>query len=175
VSGQLDDSEASTEQFLPVQPPYAAPDASPTALVDLPVLPPRPEPDGPPDYSYPGYGGVDLAADQDEYEDYDDFGPAHGRDPDSSDADEGAGSSAWLPLVLQIVAGLIAGGAVWLAFRWLWLTVPVGGLAAAVIASGVLVFIARKFSRSDVETVVLAVLVGLVCTVSPAAVMLVGH
>lgn len=82
----------------------------------------------------------------------------------------------WLLLVLQVGAGLVAGGVVWFGFQWLWTAIPVAALVAALVVTGVLVLVARKILRTDdLQTILLAVLVGLVCTVSPAALLLVGY
>lgn len=82
----------------------------------------------------------------------------------------------WLLLVLQVGAGLVTGGAVWFGFQWLWTAIPVAALVAALVVTGVLVLVARKILRTDdLQTILLAVLVGLVCTVSPAALLLVGY
>ncbi|RCW46909.1 hypothetical protein DFQ14_101249 [Halopolyspora algeriensis] len=82
----------------------------------------------------------------------------------------------WLTLITQVGAGLLGGGAVWVGFRWLWTAIPVAALVAALAVTGALVLIARRFLRTDdLQTILLAVLVGLVCTVSPAALLLVGY
>lgn len=95
-----------------------------------------------------------------------------------ADEDEQAKSPGkeWLVLVVQVGFGLLGGGAIWFGFRWLWNVIPLGALAAALVVTGVLVLIARKFLRTDdLQTILLAVLVGLTCTVSPAALLLVGY
>ncbi len=95
-----------------------------------------------------------------------------------SDEEEPARSSAkeWLVLGAQVGAGLLAGGLVWVGFQWLWTAIPVAALVAALVVTGALVLVARKILRTDdLQTILLAVLVGLVCTVSPAALLLVGY
>lgn len=148
------------------------------------------------DYDYEGYRQDDYARG-----DYDDY-PAGGADYDAYDADDydaalPAGMDAddyradydaddeephqttgkeWAVLALQGGAGLVAGGVVWVAFRWLWTSIPIAALVAALAITGALVFIARKFLRTDdLQTILLAVLVGLICTVSPAALLLISQ
>ncbi|MCA1186540.1 hypothetical protein LCD36_08805 [Saccharopolyspora sp. 6T] len=119
----------------------------------------------------------------DEFDEYDEALPA-GLDADDyrADADDDEEESEpttgkeWLVLALQGGAGLVCGGAVWFAFRWLWTAIPIAALVAALAITGALVFIARKFLRTDdLQTILLAVLVGLICTVSPAALLLIGQ
>ncbi len=71
----------------------------------------------------------------------------------------------------------MAGGAgVWLAFNWLWGQMPAAALIAAVVVTVALVWVVRKVRRAeDTQTTVLAMLVGLVVTVSPAALLLVSR
>lgn len=97
---------------------------------------------------------------------------------DESEFDESEESSAreWAVFIAQGVAALVAGGAVWFGFRWLWSEISLAALVAAVAVTGVLVLVSRRFVRNDdVQTMLLAVLVGLVCTVSPAALLLIGQ
>jgi hypothetical protein len=61
-------------------------------------------------------------------------------------------------------------------FRLLWLSIPVVAVAAAVAVTGFLVYLARRSAGTgDLQTVALAGLVGVACTVSPVAVMLLGQ
>jgi hypothetical protein len=79
----------------------------------------------------------------------------------------------WLMIAVQVAVGALGGAAVWLGFSWLWGLMPVAAVAAAVIVVAGLVFVVRKLRRAeDLQTTVLAVLVGLVVTVSPAALLL---
>ncbi|PRW63851.1 hypothetical protein CEP50_07675 [Actinopolyspora mortivallis] len=98
---------------------------------------------------------------------------------DEPDEEVGAGRSRaleWTVLLGQVAGGVVAGGLVWIGFRWLWQEFPLPALAAALAFTGVLVLVARKLLRSDdLQTVLLSVLVGLACTVSPVALLLVGY
>ncbi|WIV58945.1 hypothetical protein [Amycolatopsis nalaikhensis] len=83
---------------------------------------------------------------------------------------------AWLALAGQLAMGVVGGAAVWLGFNWLWVNIPAAALVAALLVVVALVWIVRKIRRAeDLQTTVLAVLVGLVVTVSPAALLLVGR
>lgn len=83
---------------------------------------------------------------------------------------------AWLALAGQLALGVVGGAAVWLGFNWLWVNIPAAALVAALLVVVALVWIVRKIRRAeDLQTTVLAVLVGLVVTVSPAALLLVGR
>lgn len=123
-----------------------------------------------------GYGDTDL-------DDEDDPDPPAGMDAEDyldedveTDGSQRSPAKEWLLLATQVGAGLLGGGAVWIGFRWLWTTIPVAALVAALVVTGALVLIARRFLRTDdLQTILLAVLVGLVCTVSPAALLLVGY
>ncbi|MEV6832515.1 hypothetical protein [Amycolatopsis sp. NPDC051102] len=82
----------------------------------------------------------------------------------------------WLALAGQLAMGVVGGAAVWLGFNWLWVNIPAAALVAALLVVVALVWIVRKIRRAeDLQTTVLAVLVGLVVTVSPAALLLVGR
>lgn len=122
------------------------------------------------------YADDDVDADDDELpagmasDDYAADGLGDEEPPEKTPAKE------WLVLGSQVGAGLIAGGLVWFGFQWLWMAIPVAALVAALVVTGVLVLVARKILRTDdLQTILLAVLVGLVCTVSPAALLLVGY
>lgn len=92
------------------------------------------------------------------------------------DAPETSPGKEWFVLAGQGAVGLLAGGVVWVGFRWLWNAIPLAALVAALVVTGCLVFIARKILRTDdLQTILLAVLVGLICTVSPAALLLIGQ
>lgn len=85
----------------------------------------------------------------------------------------GGGITAWLALVGQWIVGAVGGAALWVGFRFLWLNVPVIALAAAVVATVGLVLLVRAIRRSDdVQTTMLAILVGLMVTISPAVLLL---
>lgn len=165
--------EPATEELHPVGRPQAFDAAMPTT-----VIPPAAEPEDQP-------ADPDHQADP-QYRDDGDFSDSE--DPESErspvlaepepdeDDEEPRTARQWLMLALQMTAGVVGGGGLWLGFRVLWLSIPVAAVAAAVVVTGCLVFIARRSaSTSDTQTIVLAAVVGLVCTVSPVAVVLVGQ
>lgn len=79
----------------------------------------------------------------------------------------------WLAVGGQLALGVVGGAVVWLVFNWLWMSIPALALAAALIVIAGLVWIVRKIRKAeDLQSTVLAVLVGLVVTVSPAALLL---
>ncbi|MGH9061669.1 MAG: hypothetical protein ACRDZY_19480, partial [Acidimicrobiales bacterium] len=60
--------------------------------------------------------------------------------------------------------------------NWLWVNLAPAALVGALLVIVVLVWVVRKIRRAeDLQTTVLAVLVGLVVTVSPAALLLVAR
>jgi hypothetical protein len=82
----------------------------------------------------------------------------------------------WLALAGQLAGGVVGGAAVWLGFNWLWVNLPAAALVAALVVVVGLVWIVRKIRRAeDLQTTVLAVLVGLVVSVSPAALLLLSR
>jgi len=96
---------------------------------------------------------------------------------DDAEAVERAGRSSglwvWLVLLGQLVLGAVLGGALWIGFRYLWLNHQVVALAASVLTTAGLVLLVRAIRRSDdMQTTMLAVLVGLVVTISPAVLLL---
>lgn len=178
--------EGVTEQ-LPRVPAPAEPDAEGTAVLAYPLAQPQQsqakpqqedeqaEPEDP--YDFDSYD--EPEAEYVEDDDYDRELPA-GLDADDYREDEEeepvSAGKEWGTLVLQGVAGLVGGGLVWVGFRWLWGTNALAALGAALVITGLLVFIAWKFLRTnDLQTILLAVLVGLFCTVSPAALLLFSH
>jgi hypothetical protein len=97
---------------------------------------------------------------------------------DFDDEPEAAASPAkqWLGMAAQLALGVLGGAAVWLGFNWLWGQLPAAALVAALVVIVGLVWIVRKIRRADdIQTMVLAVLVGLVVTVSPAALLLLSR
>ena len=87
-----------------------------------------------------------------------------------------SGLKAWGVLIAQGIGGAVGGALLWVGFRWLWLHLPVVALAAAVLATAGLVLIVRTIrSSDDVQTTMLAVLVGLIVTISPAVLLLALH
>lgn len=79
----------------------------------------------------------------------------------------------WLAVAAQLTLGVVGGAGVWLLFNWLWMQLPAAALVAALVVVVGLVWIVRKIRKAeDMQTTVLAVLVGVVVTVSPAALLL---
>lgn len=115
-----------------------------------------------------------LAAD-----DEDDEGPAGLDDAEEAEeeAEEEASRSAgkeWLVMIGQLAVGVLGGAALWLAFNYLWSAIPAAALVVALAVTVGLVLLVRKIRRADdLQTTILAVLVGLIVTVSPAAMLLV--
>lgn len=82
----------------------------------------------------------------------------------------------WLAVAAQLALGVAGGATVWLLFNWLWTRTPAFALAAALLVIVGLVWIVRKIRKADdLQSTVLAVLVGLVVTVSPAALLLLSR
>ena len=72
--------------------------------------------------------------------------------------------------------GALLGAVLWIGFSYLWQSLPVVALVLAAAATGGLVFGVRAMRRSDdLQTMVLAIVVGLVVTVSPAAFVLLAR
>jgi hypothetical protein len=95
---------------------------------------------------------------------------------DTDDAEPQSGLKAWAILIGQGIAGAVGGALLWVGFRFLWLNLPVVALAAAVIATAGLVLVVRTIRGSDdLQTTMLAVLVGLIVTISPAVLLLALH
>ena len=94
----------------------------------------------------------------------------------NDEAAERSPGREWGILALQGVVGLLAGGLVWFGFRYLWMFNSIAALIAALVVTGALVLVARKVLRTDdLQTILLAVLVGLACTVSPVALMMLSR
>jgi hypothetical protein len=130
------------------------------------------------EHGYPGYpGAAERFADEDFADDEvdDEGGTEEDLDAELADAERSPGKE-WLVMVGQLAAGVIGGALLWLVFEWLWRTLPAAALGVAVLVTVGLVLIVRRIRRADdLQTTVLAVLVGLVVTVSPAALLLVGQ
>ncbi|HVV11108.1 hypothetical protein [Amycolatopsis sp.] len=136
-----------------------------------------------------------FAEDDEEVDEFGDFGEAEperlgGYDDYESDAEpvdddedaddepraEASPAKQWLSMAAQLALGVLGGAAVWLGFNWLWGQIPAAALVAALVVIVGLVWIVRKIRRADdIQTMVLAVLVGLVVTVSPAALLLLSR
>jgi hypothetical protein len=82
----------------------------------------------------------------------------------------------WAVMVSQIGIGVVGGAALWLICEWLWQRIPVGALVVALAVITGLVWVVRRVRcAEDLQTTVIAVLVGLFVTVSPAALLLVSR
>ncbi|MGH3718754.1 MAG: hypothetical protein ACRDRI_07920 [Pseudonocardiaceae bacterium] len=82
----------------------------------------------------------------------------------------------WAVMVSQIGIGIVGGAALWLICEWLWQRIPLVALVVALAVITGLVWVVRRVRRAeDLQTTVIAVLVGLFVTVSPAALLLVGR
>lgn len=129
------------------------------------------------DEDYQGYapsypGGVEQGDPYGFAEDYEDDYPATAAEPVGAEEPAATGKE-WLAVAAQLTMGVVGGAAVWLLFNWLWMQIPALALAAALIVVVGLVWIVRKIRKAeDMQTTVLAVLVGVVVTVSPAALLL---
>jgi hypothetical protein len=92
---------------------------------------------------------------------------------DDEPAERSAGKE-WLVMIGQLAVGVLGGAALWLGFSFLWRTAAPAALVVALGVTVGLVMMVRKIRRADdLQTTVLAVLVGLIVTVSPAAMLLV--
>lgn len=130
-----------------------------------------------------------LAEEYGEYGEYDndpgDLGDSgeftYGDSDDSDEEDDAEQENAspakqWLALAGQLALGVVGGAGVWLGFNWLWVALPAAALVAALVVTVGLVWIVRRVRRAeDLQTTVLALLVGLVVTVSPAALLLLSR
>jgi hypothetical protein len=97
-------------------------------------------------------------------------------DPESTHAESSSPLWEWAAMVSQIGIGVVGGAALWLVCEWLWQRIPVVALVVALALITGLVWIVRRVRRAeDLQTTVIAVLVGLFVTVSPAALLLVGR
>ncbi|CAL9670669.1 hypothetical protein SUDANB95_07451 [Actinosynnema sp. ALI-1.44] len=97
---------------------------------------------------------------------------------DADEVEEEAGDRSpgreWLVMIGQLAVGVLGGAALWLGFNFLWRTLAPAALVVALAVTVGLVLLVRRIRRADdLQTTVLAVLVGLIVTVSPAAMLLV--
>lgn len=154
-----------------------------TADSERPVAPP----DGRPPHQVTQVEFDDHPAglDPDDLDVRDDLDPDHDLD-DTDDAPEpqrrsgraakSSSGPAWALVVAQWIAGAIGGAALWVGFRFLWRNLPVVAIAAAVLVTVGLVVVVRALLRNDdMRTTIFAVLVGLLLTVSPAILVLIGR
>lgn len=94
----------------------------------------------------------------------------------ASTAAKEAAAPAWAAVVGQWVAGALGGAVLWVLFRYLWRGLPVVALAAAVLVTvGLVVIVRALLHNNDRRTTLFAVLVGLLLTVSPALLVLLGR
>lgn len=94
-------------------------------------------------------------------------------DEDDEQAKPGSPVREWLSMAGQLAIGVVGGAALWLGFNWLWGRIPAAALGVALVVIIGLVWVVRKIRRADdLQTTILTVLVGLVVTVSPAAMLL---
>ncbi|WP_033291063.1 hypothetical protein [Amycolatopsis jejuensis] len=183
---QLEDTEVGV---MPVVPPADA-DAEPAEYSGPPTQGyPAPEQDDLAEYerefaepAYPA-GEPDFEGDDgyayeqgDEYEDYPDEAVAEEPVAEEAPAEPAASAGKqWLTLAGQLALGVVGGAGVWLGFNWLWVNLAPAALVGALLVIVALVWIVRKIRRAeDLQTTLLAILVGLVVTVSPAALLLVA-
>ena len=97
-------------------------------------------------------------------------------DHDIEDAQAASPLWEWAAMLSQIGIGVVGGATLWLICEWLWQRIPVLALVVALAVITGLVWIVRRVRRAeDLQTTVIAVLVGLFVTVSPAALLLVGR
>lgn len=178
--GGFDDTEIAALPTLPREDDDEAEEGPPTGYY-------VPEFDDDDEASQPYRSGVlddDPLGEEDDYRDYvDDSGEFTYDDPDDHPDEAGeAGQETvsparqWLALAGQLALGVVGGAGVWLGFNWLWVALPAAALVAALVVTVGLVWIVRKVRRAeDLQTTVLALLVGLVVTVSPAALLLLSR
>ena len=96
----------------------------------------------------------------------------HGEEPE----DDVSSVREWAVVAGQVGLGVVGGAALWLVCEWLWQSIPVLALVVALLVITSLVWVVRYVRRTeDLQTTVIAVLVGLFVTVSPAALLLVGR
>jgi hypothetical protein len=115
----------------------------------------------------------DAYVGREEYDDDLDGPPISRVDSFDEPDDEPTSAREWILMAAQVGVGAIAGAAVWLAFSWLWGMLPVVAVIAALLVIVGLVLGVRRLRRADdLQTTVLAILAGLVVTVSPAALLL---
>jgi hypothetical protein len=119
-----------------------------------------------------GRGDLDDYADEDYV---DDEGPAGLDDADEvTEDEEQSPAKEWAVMAGQLAVGVIGGAGLWLGFNFLWRTLAPAALVVALAVTVGLVMLVRKIRKADdLQTTVLAVLVGLIVTVSPAAMLLV--
>lgn len=152
------------------------------AAVDDGPFPPVPADDGP-----AGLGPV-VDLEKHPHEPLDDADPRYEDESDvaprsrerrlgrASAAAREAAAPAWAAVMGQWIAGALGGAVLWVLFRFLWRNLPVVALASAVVVTVGLVIVVRALlHNNDRRTTIFAVLVGLLLTVSPAILVLMGR
>jgi hypothetical protein len=87
-----------------------------------------------------------------------------------------AAAPTWAAVMVQWIAGALGGAVLWVLFRFLWRNLPVVALASAVLVTvGLVVIVRALLHNDDRRTTIFAVLVGLLLTVSPAILVLLGR
>ncbi|MBW0117693.1 hypothetical protein I4J48_20870, partial [Pseudonocardia sp. KRD-169] len=130
-----------------------------------------PLPEGPVDaHEEPaGLGPVDP-------DEFDDGPPARERRLGRGSAAKEAAAPSWAAVMVQWIAGALGGAVLWVLFRFLWRNLPVVALASAVLVTvGLVVIVRALLHNDDRRTTIFAVLVGLLLTVSPAILVLMGR
>jgi hypothetical protein len=95
---------------------------------------------------------------------------------DTEDAESHSPWWEWAAMVSQVGLGVVGGATLWLICEWLWQRIPVVALVVALGLITGMVWVVRRVRRAeDLQTTVIAVLVGLFVTVSPAALLLVSR
>ena len=122
---------------------------------------------------------VDDYSDNYSVDGFDAEGPAGLTDEDDVEVEdleevERSPVKEWLVMIGQLAVGVLGGAALWLGFNFLWRAIPAAALVLALGVTVGLVLLVRKIRKADdLQTTLLAVLVGLIVTVSPAAMLLV--
>lgn len=104
--------------------------------------------------------------------------PAPTADPADEPAPVRSASSAreWAMVIGQLVFALGGGAALWFGFRYLWAGAPVLALVMSLVVTVALVALVRVLRRGDdLLSTLLAVLAGLIVTVSPPVLTLTGN
>ncbi|MDN5930082.1 MAG: hypothetical protein L0I24_03305, partial [Pseudonocardia sp.] len=87
-----------------------------------------------------------------------------------------AATPTWAGVLVQWIVGALGGAVLWVLFRFLWRNLPVVALASAVLVTvGLVVIVRALLHNDDRRTTIFAVLVGLLLTVSPAILVLMGR
>lgn len=95
---------------------------------------------------------------------------------DTEDAQPVSPMWEWAAMVSQVGLGVVGGATLWLICEWLWQRIPLVALVVALGLITAMVWIVRRVRRAeDLQTTVIAVLVGLFVTVSPAALLLISR